>query len=56
MENNEEMKKFLRGFGPKPETSYERAMRAAADFRQRVEKIKKSCQEEIIIEEQNGIL
>jgi hypothetical protein len=56
MENNQELKKFLRGFGPKPETSYERAMRAAAEFRQRCEKIKKACNEEIVIEEQNGIL
>lgn len=56
MENNEQIKQFLRGFGPKPETSYERAMRAAAEFRQRVEKIKQRCHEEIVIEEQNGIL
>lgn len=56
MENNEEMKQFLRGMGPTPETSYQRAMRAAADFRSRVEKIKQSCKEEVIIEEQNGIL
>lgn len=56
MENNAEMKKFLRGMGPTPETSYQRALRSAAEFRQRCEKIKKSCQEEIVIEEQNGIL
>ena len=56
MENNDQLKKFLRGFGPKPETSYERAMRSAAEFRQRCDRIKKQCEEEIIIEEQNGIL
>lgn len=56
MENNAEMKKFLRGMGPNPETSYERAMRAAAEFRIRIERLKKNLEEEITIEEQNGIL
>jgi hypothetical protein len=56
METNDDMKKFLRGMGPKPESSYEKAMRSAAEFRQRCERIKKQCQEEIVIEEQNGIL
>lgn len=56
MENNEQLKQFLRGMGPTPETSYQRALRSAAEFRQRIERIKKSCEEEVIIEEQNGIL
>ena len=56
MHPNDDIKQFLRGMGPKPETSYERAMRAAAEFRSRVEKIKKHCEEELVIEEQNGIL
>lgn len=53
---SEKMNEFLQGFGPKKESSYQRALRSAQEFKSKMEKIKKNIQEEIIIEEQNGIL